>query len=98
MLRLSVMLILVLSNPLLLPGLEPSNWPQGTGPQARFSVPGEQVPTEWSVVRNQQIRWRKQLSETGQSTVITWGTRIFFTTMEDVSADSQFGQNRCLLL
>ena len=93
MLRLSVILILVLSNSVQLLSQEPANWPQGTGPLARFSVPGEQVPTAWSVVRNQHIRWRKTLSETGQSTVITWGTRIFFTTMEDVSTDSQFGQN-----
>ncbi|MEK6234913.1 MAG: PQQ-like beta-propeller repeat protein, partial [Planctomycetales bacterium] len=45
------------------------------------------------VVRNENIRWRKTLSETGQSTVVSWGDRVFFSTLEDVKKDSDVGQN-----
>ena len=74
-------------------GQQVANWPQGTGPQTRFFSQGKDIPQSWSVVRKQNIRWRKQLSETGQSTVVTWGKRIFFTTMEEVDQDASLGQN-----
>ena len=69
------------------------NWPQGAGPGADFNVQAASVPTSWSVVRNENIAWRKTLSETGQSTVVVWGDRLFFTTMKQVDADSTLGQD-----
>jgi outer membrane protein assembly factor BamB len=73
--------------------LAAEHWPQGTGPAANFGVRATDVPLQWSVVRNQKIRWRKPLSETGQSTVVVWGGRIFFSTLQDVDQDSELGQN-----
>ena len=76
-----------------LSAIEPTNWSQGTGPSANFRAPASGVPLEWSVVRNHHVRWRKTLSETGQSTVVVWGDRIFFSTLQDVDQDSDVGQN-----
>lgn len=68
-------------------------WPQGTGPGGRFSVAHNQPPETWSVVRNENIVWKKTLPETGQSTVTIWRDRLFFTTLEEVTEDSTLGQN-----
>jgi len=68
-------------------------WPQGTGPNANFSTPPSKVPTTWSVVRNEGLTWKKNLPETGQSTVTIWDQRIFFTTLEEVQQDSELGQD-----
>ncbi|WP_145170343.1 alpha/beta hydrolase fold domain-containing protein [Rubripirellula lacrimiformis] len=70
-----------------------SGWPQGSGPAADFSAAGPRPPDDWSVVRSRNIVWNKTLPETGQSTVTVWGDRIFFTTMEEVTADAELGQN-----
>jgi hypothetical protein len=72
---------------------ENSVWPQGSGPHGNFEVLLGEAPTKWSVVRNRSIKWRKTLPETGQSTVIVYGNRLFFTTMQPVNQDSQLGQN-----
>ncbi|MFK8112140.1 MAG: alpha/beta hydrolase fold domain-containing protein [Rubripirellula sp.] len=68
------------------------NWSEGAGPQGNFGVQAN-APTKWSVVRDENIVWRKTLPETGQSTVVSWGDRIFFTTMQEVEADSGLGSN-----
>ena len=67
-------------------GQKPNAWNQGAGPDGSFVVGGA-APTAWSVVRDQNIRWRKPLPETGQSTVVTWGDRVFFTTMRHEESD-----------
>ncbi|WP_165440648.1 prolyl oligopeptidase family serine peptidase [Rubripirellula amarantea] len=69
------------------------NWPQGIGPQGNFNVSQAIAPTKWSVVKNENVRWRKVLPETGQSTVVTWGDRLFFTTMKPVQQDSETGSD-----
>ncbi len=69
------------------------NWNQGTGPNARFRILHAAAPTRWSVVRDEGIKWKVTLPATGQSTVINWGDRIFFTTMEPVQQDSTIGSN-----
>lgn len=68
------------------------NWNQGSGPSADFVADGE-VPTHWSVVRDRNVAWRKSLPETGQSTVVSWGSNIFFTTMKPVQGDRQLGSD-----
>jgi hypothetical protein len=93
MFRFATLLCFLLTAASTLFAAGPANWPQGTGPSASFHTSGSGVPTAWSVVRNQNIRWRKTLSETGQSTVVIWGERIFFSTLEDVDQDSDLGQN-----
>lgn len=68
-------------------------WPLGGGPHANFAARGAKPPTSWSVVRKQGIQWVKTLPETGQSTITVWRDRIFFTTMQEVKADSELGKN-----
>ncbi|MAI34513.1 MAG: hypothetical protein CBE00_09730 [Planctomycetaceae bacterium TMED240] len=69
------------------------NWNQGTGPNARFRVLHASAPTHWSVVRDEGIKWQVTLPGTGQSTVVHWGERIFFTTMKPVQRDSTIGSD-----
>ena len=64
------------------------NWSQGSGAGGSFVERNGEAPTAWSVVHNRNIRWRKRLPETGQSTVVCWGNRIFFTTCRPVDEDS----------
>lgn len=66
------------------------NWPQAAGPHANFRVDGD-PPANWNTTDNTIVRWRKTLPETGQSTVVVWGKRLFFTTMKEVTADSELG-------
>ena len=70
-----------------------SNWSQASGANGSFAVADANAPASWSVVRNENVRWRKSLPETGQSTVVTWGDRIFFTTLQPVHSDSELGSN-----
>jgi acetyl esterase/lipase len=69
------------------------NWNQGTGPNARFRVLQASAPKRWSVVRDERIKWKITLPGTGQSTVVSWGDRIFFTTMKPVYQDSTIGSD-----
>lgn len=69
------------------------NWNQGAGPNARFRVLHASAPTHWSVVRAEGIKWQVTLPGTGQSTVVNWGERIFFTTMKPVHQDSTIGSD-----
>ncbi|MFT5465209.1 MAG: outer membrane protein assembly factor BamB [Verrucomicrobiales bacterium] len=68
------------------------DWPQGSGPNGDFRTDGD-APTQWSVALDQNIVWKKTLPETGQSTVVIQGDRLFFTTMKEVEADSKIGKD-----
>lgn len=56
-----------------------TNWHQAAGPNGNWQVEGT-PPTEWSVTRNENIRWRTPLPEAGMSNVTVWGDRVFVTT------------------
>lgn len=66
------------------------NWPAGSGPRGDFSAPASFV-SSWDLNDEHQILWRKSLPETGQSTVVVWDDRCYFTTMTPVAADAQLG-------
>jgi acetyl esterase/lipase len=68
-------------------------WAQGSGPTANFHLQDVEAPTTWSVVHDENIRWKVTLPETGQSTVIVHGDRLFFTTLKEVTEDSDLGQD-----
>lgn len=55
------------------------NWHQAAGPNGNWQVEGS-PPTEWSVTRNENIRWRTPLPEAGMSNVTVWADRVFVTT------------------
>lgn len=69
------------------------NWRQGGGPEGNFRVRNEQAPTTWSVAKNENVKWKVMLPESGQSTVVVWGDRVFFTTNRPVNEDSEIGSD-----
>jgi len=65
------------------------NWPQAAGPNHDWTVTTDgAVPLSWSVEKNQNVRWRVPLPETGQSGIAVWGDRLFLTTMKPLAADA----------
>jgi len=70
------------------------NWPQGMGPNGDFAIEsGEGLPVKWSASLDENIAWRTTLPETGQSTPVVWGDRVFLTTMKPVEADATVGSD-----
>lgn len=71
------------------------HWPQAGGPNENYIVEasGSSKPMSWNYQTGQGIRWKKILPETGQSTVVVWGDRLFFTTMKPVDQDSELGSD-----
>lgn len=72
---------------------EAGDWSQATGPNFDFTYP-ELPPVEsFSASLDRNVAWRTTLPETGQSTPIVSGGRIFLTTMKPVQADSEIGSD-----
>lgn len=69
-----------------------ADWPQAAGPHGNFAVPGT-APTDFSVTHNRNIRWRAPLPSTGQGTPIISNGRVFVTSHEPITADTQNGSN-----
>ena len=65
-----------------------TNWPQAAGPDGNWQVDG-QAPTKWSVVRNENIRWRTPMPEAGMSAVTVCGDRVFTTTHVPIESEDQ---------
>ncbi len=53
------------------------NWPNWRGPEGTGVSHESNVPLEWGPDKN--VRWKVKLPEPGNSTPITWGTRLFLT-------------------
>jgi outer membrane protein assembly factor BamB len=69
------------------------NWPQGPGPNFDFTAPAADLPDAWSVALDQNIAWRVPLPETGQSTPVIWGDRIFLSTMKPAGGEASIGKD-----
>lgn len=54
-----------------------ANWPAWRGAQGTGISEESQLPTKWSPTEN--VKWRVELPEAGNSTPIVWGDRIFVT-------------------
>ncbi|EMI18624.1 serine/threonine protein kinase related protein [Rhodopirellula maiorica SM1] len=54
-----------------------SNWPQWRGPAGSGITSTSGVVTEWGP--DQNVKWRIELPEAGNSTPIVWDDRVFFT-------------------
>ncbi len=67
------------------------SWPQGSGPNGDFVLNSNDSPIQWSVVRNQNIAWKTELPELGQSSIVTWGDKLFFTINQPVDDDAKLG-------
>ena len=53
------------------------NWPAWRGPDGTGHSPEKNLPIKWSDTDN--VRWKVELPERGNSTPIVWGNRIFLT-------------------
>ena len=74
---------------LLLPSvLIAQNWSSALGPNGNYQVEGE-APIEWSLVRNENIKWRSPLAEAGQSAVIVWEDKLFTTIHKAIESEDQ---------
>lgn len=71
------------------------HWPQAGGPSGDYVVEASTGSNSivWNDATGQGIRWKKTLPETGQSTVVVWDDRLFFTTMKSVNQDSNLGSD-----
>ncbi len=63
-----------------LTALYAGNWPTWRGPEGTGNAPGEKLPLHWSKTEN--VRWKTELPERGNSTPIVWDDRIFITQTE----------------
>ena len=76
----AVLLIVLACSP-----LYAQNWTQWRGTLATGEVKSGNPPLEWSEDKN--VRWKTQLSGTGQSTPAVWGDHIFVTAAQTTADD-----------
>ena len=77
---------------LCLPALCWADWPQAAGPNYQYVVEDGRALTQFSVARNDGVIWRTPLPNTGESTPIVSGSRIFLTCHTPMRADAESGQ------
>ena len=53
------------------------NWPAWRGPTGQGHTAEKNLPTKWSATEN--VKWKVELPDAGNSTPIVWGDRIFLT-------------------
>jgi outer membrane protein assembly factor BamB len=75
--RLSSLTILFLS----ITSLSANNWPNWRGPDNQGFTSETDLPTKWS--KKENIRWRYELPDAGNSTPVIWGNRLFLTQATD---------------
>lgn len=63
-------------------------WHQAAGPNGNWQTDGD-PPAEWSVTRNENIRWRTPMPEAGMSNVTVYGDRLFVTTHVPITSLAQ---------
>lgn len=72
--------------------LSATDWPQAVGPNGNFNVSGD-APPEFSVTHGRNVIWRAKLPSTGQGTAIVSNGRVFVTSHEVITADTELGSN-----
>lgn len=68
-----------------------ADWPQAAGPNHDYRVEGR-APTAFSITRNERVLWRTPLPNTGESTPIVAGGRVFLTCHTPMTAVAQAGR------
>src|SRR5437867_4032766 len=53
------------------------NWPAWRGPNGDGHSPEKDLPLHWSTTEN--VRWKAELPDAGNSTPVVWGKRVFIT-------------------
>jgi outer membrane protein assembly factor BamB len=67
-----------------------TDWQQAAGPNGNFVVEGEAVDS-FSGATNQNVVWRSPLPNTGQGTPIVSNGRVFVTSHEPITQDTEMG-------
>ena len=57
------------------------NWPMWRGPTGQGFSAEKNLPTKWSATEN--VRWKIDLPDAGNSTPIVWGDKVFLTQATD---------------
>jgi outer membrane protein assembly factor BamB len=57
------------------------NWPAWRGPDGDGHSPETDLPLKWS--RTDNVRWKAELPDEGNSTPVVWGDRVFVTQATD---------------
>ena len=60
-----------------------AQWPQAAGPNGNWQTTGKPAVTEWSVARNQNILWKTNLPNAGQSGIAVGKDKLFVTTFTE---------------
>ena len=63
------------------------NWPGWRGPLGTGKAEGKNYPTTWS--RDNNVRWRIDLPERGNSSPIVWGDKVFVTQAIEAKGERQ---------
>lgn len=63
------------------------NWPGWRGPLGTGKAEGKNYPTTWS--RDNNVRWRIDLPERGNSSPIVWGDKVFVTQSIEAKGERQ---------
>ena len=67
------------SNQLPIPNSQ-LEWPMASGPTGNWTADTDiSIPRSWSVSADENIRWKTELPEGGQSGIAVWGDRLFLT-------------------
>ncbi len=67
-----------------------ADWQQAAGPNGNFVIDGKAVDS-FSVATNQNVIWRSPLPNTGQGTPIVSNGRVFVTSHEPITQDTEMG-------
>jgi outer membrane protein assembly factor BamB len=67
-----------------------ADWPEAAGPNHNYIVRGT-ASTAFSVSLNKAVLWRTPLPNTGESTPVISGNRVFLTCHTPISGDGQLG-------
>lgn len=67
-----------------------ADWQQAAGPNGNFVVDGKAVGS-FSVATDQNVVWRSPLPNTGQGTPIVSNGRVFVTSHEPITQDTEMG-------
>ncbi len=71
-------------------GLSAADWQQAAGPNGNFIVSGKAVGS-FSGATSQNVVWRSPLPNTGQGTPIVSNGRVFVTSHEPITKDTELG-------
>jgi len=84
--RLSLILCLVASW-LALSVTANDNWPQWRGPTGNGISDSKNLPTSWSLEKNENIVWKRELPSWSGGTPIIWGDSVFVTSPSEKNAE-----------